>query len=249
MIDRFKEKAGSALQLTSLAAAIAVAGLVTLAFLCAAGFVYVLQTYGPIQACLTCAGIFLLVAVIAAGLFVARRNRRSGGARGGSREIRGPRRAGRSDAGRRRPPGDPRHRRQEADPDTGGRRLGAGIAGQPPRFRGRSAGGVTRRAAMLSQIQLSNSQSTSLRAQHQTSLRALAKQSSRAGREAGLLRRFRLRSLSYGGQVAPRNDGKTHLRILAARFARVLPVTSRPLKSEGAGNAGRPMRPIAACAR
>jgi threonine/homoserine/homoserine lactone efflux protein len=75
MIDRFKEKAGSTLQLTSLAAAIAMAGSITLAFLCAAGFIYVLQTYGPIQACLTCAGIFLLVAVIAASLFVARRNR------------------------------------------------------------------------------------------------------------------------------------------------------------------------------
>jgi hypothetical protein len=28
-----------------------------------------------------------------------------------------------------------------------------------------------------------------------------------AQRKNGLLRRFRLRSLSYGGQVAPRNDG------------------------------------------
>jgi hypothetical protein len=28
-----------------------------------------------------------------------------------------------------------------------------------------------------------------------------------ANEKAGLLRRFRLRSLSYGGQVAPRNDG------------------------------------------
>src|SRR5258708_2401501 len=31
-----------------------------------------------------------------------------------------------------------------------------------------------------------------------------------AQRKNGLLRRFRLRSLSYGGQVAPRNDGKLH---------------------------------------
>ncbi len=38
------------------------------------------------------------------------------------------------------------------------------------------------------------------------------------------------------------------LRDLAARCARVLLSTSRPLRSEGAGNAGRPMRPIAACA-
>src|SRR5450759_1655212 len=39
---------------------------------------------------------------------------------------------------------------------------------------------------------------------------------------------------------------KTRLRDLAARYARGLPVNSRPLQSEGAGNAGRPMRPIAA---
>ena len=31
-------------------------------------------------------------------------------------------------------------------------------------------------------------------------------------------------------------------------FARGLPLNSRPLQTEGAGNAGRPMRPIAACA-
>jgi hypothetical protein len=34
-----------------------------------------------------------------------------------------------------------------------------------------------------------------------------AKQSMAPQVKAGLLRRFRLRSLSYGGQVAPRNDG------------------------------------------
>jgi hypothetical protein len=47
-----------------------------------------------------------------------------------------------------------------------------------------------------------------------------------------LLRRFRLRSLSYGGQVAPRNDVKTHVRIPAARCARVLQEPSAP---EGVG--------------
>ena len=45
-----------------------------------------------------------------------------------------------------------------------------------------------------------------------------------------------------------RNDGKTYLCDLAARFARVLAGSFRPPHSEGAGNAGRPMRPIAACA-
>ncbi|THD46475.1 MAG: hypothetical protein E8A46_26785 [Bradyrhizobium sp.] len=75
MIDGFKEKAGSALQLTSLATAVAVAGFFTLSFLCAAAFVYVLQTYGLIQACLTGAGIFLVVALVAAGFYVVRRNK------------------------------------------------------------------------------------------------------------------------------------------------------------------------------
>src|ERR1700716_2874835 len=41
---------------------------------------------------------------------------------------------------------------------------------------------------------------------------------------------------------------QSQFRGLAARFARVLVSSSRPLQSEGAGNAGRPMRPIAACA-
>jgi hypothetical protein len=75
MIDGFKESTGSALRLTSLAAAVAGAVFVMLSFLCAAAFVYVLQTYGLIQACLTGAGIFLVVALIAAALYLVRRNR------------------------------------------------------------------------------------------------------------------------------------------------------------------------------
>jgi hypothetical protein len=75
MIDRFKESTGSALRLTSLAAAVAVAVFVMLSFLCAAAFVYVLQTYGLIQACLTGAGVFLVVALIAAAFYLVRRNR------------------------------------------------------------------------------------------------------------------------------------------------------------------------------
>jgi hypothetical protein len=75
MIDDFKEATGSALRLTSLAAAVAVAMFITISFLCAAAFVYVLQTYGLIEACLTGAGIFLLVALIAGSLYIARKNR------------------------------------------------------------------------------------------------------------------------------------------------------------------------------
>ena len=49
---------------------------------------------------------------------------------------------------------------------------------------------------------------------------------------------------------APRNDGRnqTQLRDLAARFRASFALEPPALQSEGAGNAGRPMRPIAACA-
>ena len=75
MIDDFKDSTSTALRLTSLAAVMALALFVTISFLCAAAFVYVLQTYGLIQACLTGAGIFLLVALIAAIGYVVRKNR------------------------------------------------------------------------------------------------------------------------------------------------------------------------------
>jgi len=75
VIGDFKESANTALRLTSLAALVAIALFITLSFLCAAGFVYVLQTYGPIAACLAGAAIFLLVALISATIYVARKNR------------------------------------------------------------------------------------------------------------------------------------------------------------------------------
>jgi len=74
LIDDFKDSTGTALRLTSLAAAAAVALLVTTSFLCAAAFVFVLEKYGPVQACLTGAGIFFVVTLIAAGCYVARKN-------------------------------------------------------------------------------------------------------------------------------------------------------------------------------
>jgi hypothetical protein len=69
-----------------------------------------------------------------------------------------------------------------------------------------------------------------------------AKQSIAQARKNGLLRRFRLRSLSYGGQAAPRNDDETHLRIPAALIARVVRERCAP-KTEGVGNAGCPPHP------
>jgi hypothetical protein len=72
MIDDFKASTGSALRLTSLAAAIALALFITISFLCAAAFVYVLQNYGLIQACLTGAAVFLVVAAVVAIAYVVR---------------------------------------------------------------------------------------------------------------------------------------------------------------------------------
>ena len=75
LIDDFKDSTGTALRLTSLAAAAALALLVTTGFLCAAAFVFVLQKYGPVEACLTGAAIFFVVTLIAAGSYIARKNR------------------------------------------------------------------------------------------------------------------------------------------------------------------------------
>ena len=73
LIDDFKESTGTALRLTSLAAAAAVALLVTTSFLCAAAFVFVLEKYGPVQACLTGAAIFFVVTLLAAGSYMVRK--------------------------------------------------------------------------------------------------------------------------------------------------------------------------------
>ena len=72
-IDDLRDSTGTALRLTSLAAAAAVALLVTTSFLCAAAFVFVLQKYGPVQACLTGAAIFFVVTMIAAGSYMVRK--------------------------------------------------------------------------------------------------------------------------------------------------------------------------------
>jgi hypothetical protein len=75
MIDDFKEGTGNALRMTYLAMAAGLALLVTTSFLCAAAFVAVLQKYGPVEACLTGAAIFFVVALIAAGSYMAHKRR------------------------------------------------------------------------------------------------------------------------------------------------------------------------------
>jgi hypothetical protein len=74
MIDDFKVSTGTALQLTSLATAVALCLFITTSFLCAAAFVFVLQRYGLIEACLTGAAVFFVVTVIAAGCYMVRKN-------------------------------------------------------------------------------------------------------------------------------------------------------------------------------
>jgi hypothetical protein len=73
MIDDLKESTGSALRLTSLAAAAALALFVTTSFLCAAAFVLVLEKYGLVQACLAGAAVFFVVSLIAAFSYIARK--------------------------------------------------------------------------------------------------------------------------------------------------------------------------------
>jgi hypothetical protein len=72
IIDDFKESTGTALRLTSLAAAAAIALFITTAFLCAAAFILVLDKYGPVEACFTGAAIFFVVTLIAAGSYMVR---------------------------------------------------------------------------------------------------------------------------------------------------------------------------------
>lgn len=86
LIDDFKEQAGSALRLSSLAAAAAFALFITTCFLCAAAFVAVLEKYGLLQACLAGAGLFFVVTMIAAGSYMVRKHQLEARARERAKE-------------------------------------------------------------------------------------------------------------------------------------------------------------------
>jgi len=75
LIDDFKQSVANSAWLAALAAAAALTLFIALAFLCAAAFVYVLQTFGLIQACLAGAGVFFAVTVIAAICYTVRARR------------------------------------------------------------------------------------------------------------------------------------------------------------------------------
>ncbi len=72
-IDDFRVSTGTALRQTSLAAMAAICLFVTTAFLVAAAFIAVLDRYGPVEACLTAAGLFFIVTMIAAGVYMVRK--------------------------------------------------------------------------------------------------------------------------------------------------------------------------------
>lgn len=71
MIDDLKDSVGNAMRMTYLVAAAAITLFITTCFLCAAAFVAVLQHYGPVAACLSAAGLFFIVTLIAAGMYMA----------------------------------------------------------------------------------------------------------------------------------------------------------------------------------
>ena len=75
VIDDLKNSTGASLKMTSRAALVGFAGFITLSFLCAAAFVAVLQRYGAVEACLTVAGIFLVVSLIAAAVYTSKKRR------------------------------------------------------------------------------------------------------------------------------------------------------------------------------
>ena len=69
IIDDFKASASSAMRLSSLAAIAGIALFIALSFLCAAAFIAVMDAYGLVYACLACAAMFLLVALIVIAVY------------------------------------------------------------------------------------------------------------------------------------------------------------------------------------
>lgn len=73
LIEDFRESTGTALRLTSLAAAVAISLFITTGFLCAAAFVFVLERYGLMYACLAGAGVFFVASMLAAMCYAVRK--------------------------------------------------------------------------------------------------------------------------------------------------------------------------------
>jgi uncharacterized membrane protein (DUF485 family) len=74
LIDNFRDSVASAMRLTSLAAIAALTLLVAAAFLCAAAFIFLLQKYGSVEACLAGAGFFFVITLVLASVYIIRKN-------------------------------------------------------------------------------------------------------------------------------------------------------------------------------
>jgi vacuolar-type H+-ATPase subunit I/STV1 len=74
-IDDLKHSTGASLRITSLVAIAGFAGFIALCFACAAIFIAVLQQHGAIAACLTIAGIFVVIAGIFALVYAQKQKR------------------------------------------------------------------------------------------------------------------------------------------------------------------------------
>ncbi len=76
LIDDLTGGLRKAVGLAAVSMALVVTGLLTICFLCAALFVYALQTYGLLQACLGGAALFLIVSVVLVIILAASRTRK-----------------------------------------------------------------------------------------------------------------------------------------------------------------------------
>jgi hypothetical protein len=81
IVDELKATVSSTLRQASLISVVALALLVAVGFLSAAAFVVVLESYGPVVACLVLAGIFILVAIIAGVIYTVRKRQMAARAR------------------------------------------------------------------------------------------------------------------------------------------------------------------------
>lgn len=75
LIDDLKTSTGASLRMTSLIVIAGFAGLIALSFICAAVFIVIMQQYGVIEACLSIAGVFIVIAAIFAGIYFAKKRR------------------------------------------------------------------------------------------------------------------------------------------------------------------------------
>lgn len=73
VIDDFRKGVSTRVQLTSLVALAGLSFAIFLAFLCAAGFVYMHQTYGLIEACFAGAATFFLVTILIGGIYMSQK--------------------------------------------------------------------------------------------------------------------------------------------------------------------------------